>query len=460
MATDAVLGQAVAAKRTHLPSPTPKTARGGRVGFLAYSVLVVPRSGVVNDELPPMNRRRDIAKRWHPDAHPNASPAEKERLGKRFAEEMARLDKDGDGSPADYEPHKWPGPNDAWWDEQDGDDNRESPGEQESERAWEDEQEAKRAQEAAADAAGKLRAREASSQQERDALENAVRSRSPFPPRWAVSAITIVVVTMVGLFAAGQLGRMAGERAAAETLKNRRMDQGRNVPSVPETGVATAGRSASQIDPGTRPQAAPLASRSDSATSMPPRRNSNFVKLSLPKGVSVELPKNWGALTESQRVTLDSGVEASQDLAGITRPESDLPFAANFLDEGRMVAAMFNVRFYPDMEWTQDFVSGLGAEEIGELDSVGRAGTEASLQSSETRLLEWRGTKKVQINGITALVVEYRRTGARSGTTFCARLVKVFNAGRSFTATVSYREDAERLLRPICDRIIESIRQD
>jgi len=36
--------------------------------------------------------------------------------------------------------------------------------------------------------------------------------------------------------------------------------------------------------------------------------------------------------------------------------------------------------------------------------------------------------------------------------------VRVFNGGKSFTMTVSYRENQEYLLRPICDRIISSLR--
>ena len=187
--------------------------------------------------------------------------------------------------------------------------------------------------------------------------------------------------------------------------------------------------------------------------------SSNFVRLPLPKGVTVELPKNWVALSDNQLVTLDTVSEAKQDLAGITRPESSLPFAANYYDDARNVAAMFNVRFYPEMEWTQDFVRGISTDEVAELDAESRKQTEAQQHTNNMRLLEWKGTKRRSINGITAFAVEYRRAGTRAGTSFCVRLVRVFNAGKSFTVTVSYREDAELLLRPICDRIIESIRQ-
>jgi hypothetical protein len=113
-----------------------------------------------------MNRRREIAKRWHPDAHPNATPEEKERLGRRFAEEMAKLDRDTRRAQTDYEPRKWPSPNDAWWDDLGDDDERQRDWGQQSEihrrqRAWEAEQERKRAEEAAkaAEAAKEFRRR-------------------------------------------------------------------------------------------------------------------------------------------------------------------------------------------------------------------------------------------------------------------------------------------------------------
>jgi hypothetical protein len=37
---------------------------------------------------------------------------------------------------------------------------------------------------------------------------------------------------------------------------------------------------------------------------------SNFVRVQLPEGVSLELPRNWSALNDSQRTTIDAYVEA------------------------------------------------------------------------------------------------------------------------------------------------------
>lgn len=275
-------------------------------------------------------------------------------------------------------------------------------------------------------------------------------------PRWAVNAITVFVLCLGVLFVAGQLGRMAGTAAGAEALRKAHEARAANARPRAEADVAVA---PSPTTTKVQQLTAPDSGKSGPDATSSEKRYSNFATLPLPKGVTVELPKNWVALTDNQRVTLDSLIEAKQDLAGITRPESDLPFAANYMDDSRNVAAMFNVRFYPKGEWTQDFVRGLTHEEIGELDNGTRAETEASMKTTGIQLLEWKGTARREINGLSALVVEYRRKGARPGTTFCVRLVRVINAGRSFTVTVSYREDSEQLLRPICDRIIESIRQ-
>src|SRR4051794_9377909 len=73
----------------------------------------------------------------------------------------------------------------------------------------------------------------------------------------------------------------------------------------------------------------------------------NFLPVRLPKGVTVELPKNWIALSNNQRITLDSYVQAKREMAGSADPSSDLNFAANYYDDQGKTAAIFNIRYYP-----------------------------------------------------------------------------------------------------------------
>ena len=184
----------------------------------------------------------------------------------------------------------------------------------------------------------------------------------------------------------------------------------------------------------------------------------NFLTIRLAKGVTVELPRNWTALSNNQRITLDSYVEAKRSMKGPSDPASDLNFAANYYDEQGKTAAIFNVRYYPDQTVTQADSRAATAADTKELDDALHSEMEAGMQQFGMRILAWMGTKKQSINGLIAFVTEYRRAAIREGSPFRVRLVRVLSGGRSFTVTVSYREDQELFLRPICDRVIQSIR--
>ena len=80
---------------------------------------------------------------------------------------------------------------------------------------------------------------------------------------------------------------------------------------------------------------------------------SNFLAVRLPNAVTVELPKNWTALSNNQRITIDSWVQAKRETAGASNPSSDLTFAANYYDEQGKTVAIFNIRYYPEQTVTQ-----------------------------------------------------------------------------------------------------------
>ncbi len=184
----------------------------------------------------------------------------------------------------------------------------------------------------------------------------------------------------------------------------------------------------------------------------------NFVPIRLPHGVQIELPRNWEALSNNQRITLDSAVQSRNERAGMFDASSDLNFGANYYDEAGKTAAIMNVRYYPDSEISQTDARAAGQPDIRELDSTLRESMVKAGQISGFTVLAWNGTSKQVINGSTAFVTEYKRSPLKNNGNFQVRLVRVFNGSKSFTLTVSYREDQDYLLRPICDRIISSLR--
>jgi hypothetical protein len=165
--------------------------------------------------------------------------------------------------------------------------------------------------------------------------------------------------------------------------------------------------------------------------------NRNFVKIHLLHGVSVELPKNWIVLTKNKRITLDSWVESKTETIGELLPSTDLGFAANYYDDSGKTAAIFNIRYYPEQSLAQTDSNAATETDIKELDDVIRTGMVTSMEKFGFRLLSWAGTKKQSINGIPAFITEYAREAHHSGNTFRVQLVRVLNAERSFTITLS-----------------------
>jgi hypothetical protein len=184
----------------------------------------------------------------------------------------------------------------------------------------------------------------------------------------------------------------------------------------------------------------------------------NFIPIRLPQGVQIELPRNWEALSKNQRITLDSSVQSRNERAGIFDATSDLNFGANCYDEAGKTEAIMNIRYYPDLGLSQADARAAGQSDISELD---RALHEEIIKAGQIygfSVLSWNGTSKQVVNGATTFITEYKRSPLKNNGNFKVLLVRVFNDGKSFTLTISYREDQEHLLQPICDRIISSLR--
>ena len=98
------------------------------------------------------------------------------------------------------------------------------------------------------------------------------------------------------------------------------------------------------------------------------------------------------------------------------------------------------------------------ATDIRELDKGLQERISKAGQISGYTVLAWNGTTKQIINGATFYISEYKRSPVNENSNTVVRLVRMLSAGKSFTMTIAYHEDREYLLRPICDRIISSLR--
>jgi hypothetical protein len=182
----------------------------------------------------------------------------------------------------------------------------------------------------------------------------------------------------------------------------------------------------------------------------------NFVTVSLPRGVTVELPKNWIALTPNSRTTVDTAAEALSKRSD-TYINSELPFAANLYDDFGKTIAIFNIRYYPDLDITQQDVLTASEDDILQIDQDLRDSMSQSASATGFTILTWGGTRKVQLNGNIVLVTEYRRSFPNQPS-FRVRLVRMLNGEKSFTITISYQEKLGVILAPVTDYCISTIR--
>ena len=181
--------------------------------------------------------------------------------------------------------------------------------------------------------------------------------------------------------------------------------------------------------------------------------DSNYKTVSLPKGVSIDVPINWQVISNNQRITLDAYVETLYEPI-----DSDFPFAANYYNDNGEVEALLNFRYYPWIEVTQEDVFNASSDEVQYLDSILNENILLAMKDVG-KLLSWNGTKKENINGVIALITEYRRYLSTTKDSGRVRLVRVLNDNKSFTLTISYddRRQNSFMLEGITNRIIESL---
>lgn len=105
---------------------------------------------------------------------------------------------------------------------------------------------------------------------------------------------------------------------------------------------------------------------------------SNFVRVPLGNGASIEVPRNWIVLSGNQRTTIDTFVEAK----GCRQTESSLSFAANLYDDRGKTMALVNARFYPENPITQTEAQQVTASDLKEIDVEMKKVAEASLPTA------------------------------------------------------------------------------
>src|SRR5712692_3962061 len=139
----------------------------------------------------------------------------------------------------------------------------------------------------------------------------------------------------------------------------------------------------------------------------PRKAEESFVTVRLPHAISVDVPRSWNVMIGEEKKELDTLVQRTLDLSGITTLGGSLLAAKSPL---HTTWAFMEVRVTFENTYTQSVTANMSQTELEAYDSYLRLVTENISKSLGEEILEWFGTKKDRLNGLTVLVTEYKRT--------------------------------------------------
>jgi len=179
-----------------------------------------------------------------------------------------------------------------------------------------------------------------------------------------------------------------------------------------------------------------------------------YVNFKLTNGISFDLPKNWRVIDSNTRTSLDASVAARYPV----KIHSSLPFAANLYNSNNQTIGIMNIRVYPTMNISQNEVINLNSSSLNEFNKQLRSSISNGVKLAGGRLIEWYGTEKVNINRKIFLLSKYKRQSAfNPNLYFNVSLIRFLDGQNSFTLTLSYEEKVKYILKPIIDKIRNSI---
>ena len=181
---------------------------------------------------------------------------------------------------------------------------------------------------------------------------------------------------------------------------------------------------------------------------------SPFVWVSLTNGIRFELPKNWKVIDPNTKTTLEASVAARMPI----KIASNLPFAANLYNYQNQTIGMINVRTYPNRDVYQREVAQLTPSIMDAVNQQLQSSVSQGVASNGGRVTKWYGTEKVKIANKLYLLSKYRRQSSiNSNFFFRVSLLRLLDGSNSFTLTLSYEEKEQHLLKPIINKIRNSI---
>jgi hypothetical protein len=185
------------------------------------------------------------------------------------------------------------------------------------------------------------------------------------------------------------------------------------------------------------------------------RHKTNFLKVKLPRGIEVEIPKTWWALNNELIQLVDTSVEAALDLSGMGLPEENEVnlIAANSMP--RSTYASIRVVSITPPSMSQSNYNLLTKSDIHALKMEMHQMLKQMSPVSAIKLIDFIGFHLDEISGYPAFVTDYRRSGLKGPV--ITQINHILTPNQEIRINLAYRESESVLWKPVIGKMRKSI---
>lgn len=186
--------------------------------------------------------------------------------------------------------------------------------------------------------------------------------------------------------------------------------------------------------------------------------DSAFKRVTLPYGISLEIPAHWTILSQATKSNLKALEEATTEAAGIHDPKRKKASLLALNSTPVPTGAMVRVSVSSPPDFTLDELKNITQSELNEM-----AGEMARLfrqleASGGPKVLQTFPARSEMLGNRLALVIPYRRANHFGPSPWYVTQYKIPLQNHLVEITLSYRESDAPLWRPILEKVRQSTR--
>lgn len=182
---------------------------------------------------------------------------------------------------------------------------------------------------------------------------------------------------------------------------------------------------------------------------------SYFMTVKLPRGVEIDLPKDWGVLTSEQNSLIAMSSEAALEVSGIgTQEGTEVNLIAVV---SKVKSAYASVRVdstTPAVE--QPFeITALTYADLKAYESEVESISRTLLSTKDNELIQFFGVQRVTVSGYPGFITEYSRS-SKTGPVI-VRIVQIFTPNQTIRISMSFDENKDLIWKPVMEKVFKSI---